>query len=311
MLGLAVLLPLATSAASGSLLHDRRPHEQAKSGAHHSPRQAPGIDPNWDPQAQPDFHLNPDWSPDPDNVEPISLDGGISPWDDSGRSQMMDFQPLWVNCPARYLNCHKCPRDFRCHLSSSSTSVPSATRTPHSKPPQGEEFNALTGPQLVGFGNLGGKKEQCPLRKCGGKAGTECGPGARCSKGYCACPAGYKGDSGNALRGRSRPEALTVYVDPGIACDTPCQVLFCPEVERVRGCFGVEALAGQPSATTPASGIAQSTPSMGAAGHEEPESQGIAGGHGVIQFPGVVPQEGSDYVAGIADSGGIRENVMH
>lgn len=93
----------------------------------HATRQATGTDPRFYPNGDLGLHLNPEWSPDPNNIAPVTLDA-ISPWNDSGRSQMLDnfTPPPGVNCPARALDCRRCPGDIRCGVSwSTSKSTPS------------------------------------------------------------------------------------------------------------------------------------------------------------------------------------------
>ncbi|KAF2447807.1 hypothetical protein P171DRAFT_518842 [Karstenula rhodostoma CBS 690.94] len=106
------------------------PKINGASNTGHLPRQAPDSDPSM----KPGYTLNPEWSPDSKNHVPVSLDP-ISPFNDNGRSQMVDnFVPaLWImNCPALALNCNRCPRDLRCYstLHTTVTPLPVVQRTP-------------------------------------------------------------------------------------------------------------------------------------------------------------------------------------
>ncbi|KAI8941371.1 hypothetical protein NX059_002595 [Plenodomus lindquistii] len=66
--------------------------------------------------ATPHF-LPPPWSPTSNLDSPYPLTG-VSPYDDSGRSEILDNEPsieaTWRTCPASNLDCAKCPRDKRC-----------------------------------------------------------------------------------------------------------------------------------------------------------------------------------------------------
>jgi hypothetical protein len=52
-----------------------------------------------------------------DNALDFTLDSsGVSPWTDSGRSQILDFWPPWQTCPRGFLKCRRCPHDPRCRI---------------------------------------------------------------------------------------------------------------------------------------------------------------------------------------------------
>ncbi|KAL5116733.1 hypothetical protein ACEQ8H_005345 [Pleosporales sp. CAS-2024a] len=150
--------------------------------------------------------LPPPWSPYSglDSPYPSS---GVSPWDDSGRSQSVDNTPsVWRQCPKVRLDCRKCPRDRRCR---------------------------------VAVGNLSDAdddgSEGCPLSKCdevgNGLVIGGCGTGATCTRGYCVCPLGTTGDGG--WRGSQGLGQVTVYVDPGIDCNATCEGPLCNEVQQL------------------------------------------------------------------------------
>lgn len=53
---------------------------------------------------------------------------------------------------------------------------------------------------------------------------TTCDARARCTRGYCVCGLGMKGE---------RLEGVTVYADVGEVCDERCEDLSCREVGRL------------------------------------------------------------------------------
>ncbi|KAF1915177.1 hypothetical protein BDU57DRAFT_595776 [Ampelomyces quisqualis] len=144
--------------------------------------------------------LPPPWSPSSGLDSPYPSTG-VSPWDDSGRAQMLDNMPLWRTCPRLHLDCRKCPRDFRCRRAS--------------------------GAQPENDG-----QEKCPLRKCDDElVFTRCGDRARCTRGYCVCELGMKAQVG--WRGQQGLEGLTVYADVGADCEVKCEDLSCKEVGQL------------------------------------------------------------------------------
>ncbi|KAF2202736.1 hypothetical protein GQ43DRAFT_439473 [Delitschia confertaspora ATCC 74209] len=56
---------------------------------------------------------------------------GITPWNDSGRSQMMD-EVGWTVCPRELLRCTWCPNDPRCKGLAASSKVSHGSHSPHS-----------------------------------------------------------------------------------------------------------------------------------------------------------------------------------
>ncbi|KAJ4296585.1 hypothetical protein N0V90_006632 [Kalmusia sp. IMI 367209] len=146
---------------------------------HHKPQAKEDTNPKSDPNTESAFHINPEWSPDPNNLAPIMLDP-ISPWNDNGRSQMLDdFVPVpWMNCPSQALDCRRCPKDFRCSLPLSTTSKP---------------------PPVVGA--------------------KLCMSGAICNLNYCTCPPEDKEQPNDtkkwiSLKGWKWLEAFNVYFNP-------------------------------------------------------------------------------------------------
>ncbi|KAF2661361.1 hypothetical protein K491DRAFT_450892 [Lophiostoma macrostomum CBS 122681] len=79
----------------------------------------------------------------------------------------------------------------------------------------------------------------CPLTPCGAGESQQCDASATCTSGYCACPRDTKAGGGSVamLRGWQYPENMSVFVDVGVQCDTPCSELFCVEVDSGGGCF--------------------------------------------------------------------------
>jgi hypothetical protein len=72
----------------------------------------------------------------------------------------------------------------------------------------------------------------CPIAKCD-QGGVECGVGARCTRGYCVCDLGMKGNGTEVWRGKEGLESVTVYSDVGVNCDTKCDDLSCKEVNQL------------------------------------------------------------------------------
>ncbi|KAF1956131.1 hypothetical protein CC80DRAFT_548431 [Byssothecium circinans] len=238
-------------------------------------------------KAKKEQNINPDWSPDPENIAPISLDYPISPWNDNGRSQVPENgRPPWNVCPETYLNCEKCPRDFRClststpspSIDKASTSVSTSTsRTRESfstvslttsRPASPGVFDGMMHPDLQAVTTSAPSNHSqpyisslenptCPLRLC--NANVPCGAAAWCKRGYCVCPNGRKG-AGTAFRGWSWPEALVVYVDPGVSCSLSCESIFCSEVQRARGCMALAALGPKPGFAVPARASSTAVP---------------------------------------------------
>jgi hypothetical protein len=71
-----------------------------------------------------------------------------------------------------------------------------------------------------------------PIAKCD-KGGVECGVGARCTRGYCVCDLGMKGNGTGMWRGKEGLESVTVFSDVSVDCDTQCDDLSCKEVEQL------------------------------------------------------------------------------
>lgn len=96
--------------------------------------------------------------------------------------------------------------------------------------------DALTGPVISAPSDA----PVCPLRTCDNiDILSSCGEKARCVRSHCVCDRGFKGHSsfGPVVRGVDDLQALTIWVDPGLACDVPCDDLSCAEVEQVLECF--------------------------------------------------------------------------
>jgi hypothetical protein len=74
----------------------------------------------------------------------------------------------------------------------------------------------------------------CPIAKCD-KGGVGCGVGARCTRGYCVCELGLKGNrNGTGVwRGKEGLQSVTVYSDVGVDCDMKCDDLSCKEVKQL------------------------------------------------------------------------------
>ncbi|KAF9740683.1 hypothetical protein PMIN01_00222 [Paraphaeosphaeria minitans] len=190
------------------------------------------------------YALNLGRSPDSKNHACIEVDP-ISPFNDNSRSQMVDnFLPAPFRILA--LNCSRCPRDLRC-----SQTLLTRVTPPHNDQatPQRAglvDYNAITGQKDSEIPTVVGQQPSpCPLQKCSEAGAPPCGPGAICRKDYCACPSGRKGQPFGlkewmGLRVRKWPEALKVFVNPGVSCETPCDTPFCGEVRRGRGCDGLK-----------------------------------------------------------------------
>jgi hypothetical protein len=116
-------------------------------------------------------------------------------------------------------------------------------------------MNALTGQQLPPSDVVKGEGDgsiarysnvddvddyTCPISHCDrGPLASNCGPHARCIKGYCQCNLGWKPESGMGMaRGWSGLEALTVWSGAASdGCLVRCDSLKCSEVLQVKGCF--------------------------------------------------------------------------
>lgn len=218
---LFALLPLLSSTVYAACHTPPKPHISNREVVYAQKRNAqpdfPEQDFNTGPSAitidLPPQFLPPPWSPfsDLDSPYPSS---GVSPWDDSGRSQMVDNEPSIYNmCPLRHLDCRKCPGDPRCQPWVSDTSSSSAPIAPEDD----------------------GQKD-CPIHKCdtGDSFGT-CGKNARCTRGYCVCNLGWSGAPtyGQGWRGNEGLGVLTVYINPETDCDVKCDSLGCKEVPQV------------------------------------------------------------------------------
>ncbi|KAF1840730.1 uncharacterized protein K460DRAFT_370690 [Cucurbitaria berberidis CBS 394.84] len=238
-----------------------------------------------DAQLDPIFDLNPldegptflppPWSPHSDLDSPYPL-SGVSPWDDSGRSEMLDNEPsvqMWRTCPEGLLDCRKCPRDSKC-------------RRPNL--PWWSPANIIDVPGASGADNSNSNSAVCPLDTC--SSTSSCGKNARCVRNHCVCKLGFKGATshGSVVRGFDDLQAVTVWVDSGAACDVPCDTLSCAEVEQVDSCFD----------------NAPETEGDELPGHGL-DTDGIQAG--AIQVPGAVLDDGGDYVAGVAAAGSFGE----
>lgn len=221
-------------------------------GQHHVqylPSQTPDIKRDSSPNLNTNHRIRYDWSYNP-NAQAPHPPGPLSPWIDVGRSQMLDnFDPTpWTNCPFQSLDCERCPHNGRRAISRSYLATPIQHAQPTPQPAGVGEYNAITGQQDSDIPAAAGQAPPpCPLQKCSVAGAKPCGPGAMCKKDYCACPPGRKGQPiGTAgsmgLRGWTWPEALNVYVNPGVPCAMPCDTLFCGEVRRARGCAGLQSL---------------------------------------------------------------------
>lgn len=214
-----------------------------ESDTHSLLRKAPDPEPHGDTG----YTLNSEWSSDPENHAPIAFDP-ISPFNDNGRSQMVDnFVPApWINhCPALALNCNRCPRELSCSLPLSATVIAPPIVQPTPQPAGVGEYNAVTGQQDSDVPTAADQQSPpCSLQKYSETDVSPCEPGALCKKGHCACPRRKDQDFGLKswirLRGWSWPEALNVFVNPDVPCEPPCDTLFCGEVRRGRGCKALQ-----------------------------------------------------------------------
>ncbi|KAF2793057.1 hypothetical protein K505DRAFT_418052 [Melanomma pulvis-pyrius CBS 109.77] len=273
LFSIIALLPLATSSSS-----------QSHNPLEHRPQGEINAE-----STNPVQSLSHEASKRSSQIYPDYDSSGISPWNDNGRSETLDHITSWVNCPRRYLNCRKCPLDRRCRRPSVPKPTPKPTLPrPHIVPPVPGDPAALTGPQLAGWKNEDedeGDKSGCELARCRGRL-QGCGSGATCVRGYCACPSGLKGSSGSMGRGWDLPEAATVYVDAGVACDQSCEGPFCTEVGGLAGCFQDP--------------VGQSNSMAGPQCHNAVDTTNTAG-HGAIQIPGA--GDGPDTFTGGAGGG--------
>jgi hypothetical protein len=74
----------------------------------------------------------------------------------------------------------------------------------------------------------------CPISKCDTGGNGTCGVNARCTRGYCVCDLGMRGNGTAGMwRGSEGLESVTVFSDLGIDCDTQCDDLSCKEVEQL------------------------------------------------------------------------------
>ncbi|KAH7414247.1 hypothetical protein DE146DRAFT_639735 [Phaeosphaeria sp. MPI-PUGE-AT-0046c] len=216
------LLALLPSTVYAACYTPPRPHISDREAVYAEKRAAqfdtPGEDVTTGPSAitidLPPQFLPPPWSPYSDLDSPYPS-GGVSPWDDSGRSQMVDNEPsTWHKCPSIHLDCRKCPGDSRCQ--------PWVGDSAHSSAPIAPEDD--------------GQKD-CPIHKCntGDSSIGTCGKNARCTRGYCVCDLGWRGAPrhGQGWRGNEGLRVLTVYINPETDCDVKCNSLSCKEVSQV------------------------------------------------------------------------------
>lgn len=185
-----------------------------------------------------------------DHVEKLEFTPAAKP-DMKDASLLLDTQRASAvdpqgpeTCPRFRLNCRRCPLDPRCidegdsPFSGEADSFPRWLNPWFHQPltPLPDEPAALTGPQLADFGDIQEhpeKQDNCALKKCGYGVGEQmCHESAVCWKGHCVCGSGFKGEGGIMER-----NGEAVYVDPGVACNVPCDWLFCVEVEERRQCF--------------------------------------------------------------------------
>lgn len=116
---------------------------------------------------------------------------------------------------------------------------------------EGNEMNALTGPQLWDFDDglpeipapQPTSSSACPLESCTATGPGACGFHARCIRNYCVCELGLKADDnlGVQVRGWNGLEEVTVHVQPQMNCVVPCDTLACREVAQAEGCLGSRA----------------------------------------------------------------------
>lgn len=284
---IAILLPLLASSVPLGEYHPQPDLPETDPGTPNNPQKGSHAKALWEPLVEnEDFHLNPDWTPDVNNYAPISIDG-INPWNDNGRSQMDVFLSHlgpWSVCPQQYLNCELCREDFRCNPSFSPTTNPSLTPDEQPQSTGEEEFGALTGPQLSGSKSVEAMQHRCSLQTCSDEGGRQCGSGATCENGYCACPQGIKG-SGNVTRRWNRPDALMVYLNPSMACNLTCDNLLFSEVPREEGCEEPPVQACEPVEVTQL-GSTNETLEDTPEGATEPPAIPAYGGLGAIHAPG-------------------------
>ncbi|KAH7085758.1 hypothetical protein BKA63DRAFT_26366 [Paraphoma chrysanthemicola] len=240
--------------------------------------------------------LPPPWSPD-SNLDSPYPSSGVSPWDDSGRSQMTDNQDsIWRTCPQLHLDCRKCPRDFRCRR----PQIPAWGD-------RGNPVGAITTLPDLASSDIPPEDDgngACPLKKCSTDLAywNWCYSGARCTRGYCACDVGKKGswrEGGEGYRGNGGLEEVTVYVDPGVFCDIPCDDLSCKEVKQLE--LGTCWKDGDSNS------IDQDEKEKVLPTYDNLETDGV--GSGAIHLPsadGIFGSSG-DYVAGVADPSAIGE----
>jgi hypothetical protein len=137
-----------------------------------------------------------------------------------------------------YFKCRKTPRAPGCRRLKNPWLLPNL---------EGNEMNALTGPQLWDFDDglpevpetLPTSSDVCPVDPCKVTGPSACGLYARCVRGFCVCELGLKADDslGVQVRGWDGLEEVTVHVQPGANCIVPCDTLACKEVAQVEGCL--------------------------------------------------------------------------
>jgi hypothetical protein len=268
-----------------------------KAPAQHFKRFAQQEDPS--PDDSEITFLPPPWTPSSDLDSPYPL-SGVTPWDDSGRSQTLDNEPsiqLWRTCPRLNLNCKKCPRDERCRRPSQPWWDPTNIHDVES---------ALAGPPLVTSEN---RKDTCPLATCStSDPFMACGENSKCVRNHCVCNRGFKSSATGetpVVRGFDGLQAVTVWVDPQWGCDVPCDDLSCKEVEQVEACFGgVEV----PDSTYGAesTGVSWEQEQWGEPGDGDQLDTAGTGG-GAIQVLGADVETGGDFVAVVAVMGMVGE----
>lgn len=180
-----------------------------------------------------------------------AVDGATTRFDDNGQPREIENLPSvpWTTeCAALNLNCNGCPIDRRCLHTLHVSATPSSLIQPTLQSAGGGKHNAISDQKDFDVPVIMGKKfPPCPIQKCSEPGAPPCGAGTICQKDYCACEPGNKGqpfgsEGRQGLRGWRWPEALSVFVDPGVPCETLCDDPFCGEVRQGRECTALHDL---------------------------------------------------------------------
>ncbi|KAH9870740.1 hypothetical protein IAQ61_006218 [Plenodomus lingam] len=208
--------------------------------------------------------LPPPWSPSSNLDSPYHL-SGVSPYDDSGRSEVLDNEPSieatppWRTCPDSNLDCAKCPQDERCRH-------------------QGTPWWQVD--PTISTDDGAWVAEVCPLTTCSSAPGG-CGENAKCVRDHCVCETGWQGAVGS-VRGFEGLQAVTVWVDAQVDCDVKCDGWGCTEVQQVGACFGMPSVL--PVQTAPAAGVDDvETAETGGGAIKVPGAGAGAGEPGVVK----------------------------